>query len=61
MTSKRTELAAQIRASTMGDPPDRACLGGSDEKWEGYRLGIEEAIEAALCILGERAEPEECP
>lgn len=32
---------------THGDPPDRGCLPGSDGKWEGYQLAIEDAVAAA--------------
>lgn len=40
-------LREHIYEQTHGDPPDRKCLPGSDEKWEGYQLGVEEAIAAA--------------
>jgi hypothetical protein len=32
-----------IRERTHGEPPDRASFGGSDDKWDGYLLGVEEA------------------
>ena len=36
-----------IEQETHGQPPNRECLKGSDEKWEGYLLGVEEAKHAA--------------
>lgn len=56
------ELPATIRYSTTGVPPERSCLAGTDEKWEGYTLGIDEAVEAiegALRELGIEAPPAE--
>lgn len=32
---------------THGEPPQRECLPGPDDKWDGYQLGVEEAICAA--------------
>jgi hypothetical protein len=40
-----------IYEQTHGDPPDRACLGGSDDKWDGYLLGVEEAAVVAEAQL----------
>lgn len=40
-------LRRAVYAETHGDPPDRECLRGSDDKWAGYVLGVEEAIRAA--------------
>lgn len=42
-----TALRDRIERQTCGQPANRACLPGSDDKWEGYLLGIEEAIAAA--------------
>lgn len=47
-----TEMA--IRHQTTGWPPDRSVLAGSDDKWEGYCLGVDEAIQAALEFLSGR-------
>jgi len=40
-------LREHVERATHGRPPDRACLPGHDKKWEGYLLGVEEAIHAA--------------
>ena len=41
-------LSQAIREGTHGDPPDRRCLPGSDEKWKGYCLAVEDAVAAAV-------------
>lgn len=45
--SQLQSLRTWIENCTHGEPPDRSCLGGSDEKWEGYLQGVEDAITAA--------------
>jgi hypothetical protein len=47
VTEIERTLRQHIEQSTHGDPPLRSCLPGSDEKWEGYLLGVEDAIAAA--------------
>lgn len=49
--SDRAPVLERIYEQTHGNPPDRACLPGSDEKWEGYLLGVEEAGRAAEAIM----------
>lgn len=48
----RSVLRDAIERQTVGVPAERDCLPGSDEKWEGYRLGVEEAILAAEAYMG---------
>lgn len=55
MNPRRSALAAHVYEQTHGDPPNRACLKGDDAKWEGYLLGVEEALRAAESFP--RAEP----
>lgn len=47
MTDLRVEAAARrLRELTTGDPPNREALSGSDERWKGYLLGVDEAEDA---------------
>lgn len=48
-----SEAREIIERGTYGSPPDRACLPGSDEKWRGYQLGVEDAIHATEEWLGQ--------
>lgn len=50
-------LRDHIVTRTHGGPPNRACLPGSDAKWDGYLLGVEDAIAAAEEWLSERNGP----
>jgi hypothetical protein len=43
-----------IQDRTHGRPADRTALSGSDEKWNGYLLGVEEATRAAEGWVRER-------
>lgn len=43
----RTSLQRYVYEQTHGDPPDRTSLNGSDDKWRGYLLGVDEALRAA--------------
>jgi hypothetical protein len=49
-----TTLPDFIEQQTHGQPPDRDCLKGSDDKWEGYLLGVEEARHAAQGWIADR-------
>jgi hypothetical protein len=49
-----TTLPDFIEQQTHGQPPHRDCLKGSDEKWEGYLLGVEEAKHAAQGWIASR-------
>lgn len=40
-------IRQHIYQQTHGDPPDRKYLPGSADKWDGYQLGVEEAVGAA--------------
>jgi hypothetical protein len=44
---KMLSLKDYVAQATHGLPPDRACLKGSDDKWDGYLLGVAEATHAA--------------
>lgn len=55
MRPGQSALRAHVYEQTHGDPPNRTCLAGSDDKWNGYLLGIEEALRAIESFP--RAEP----
>lgn len=51
-------LRKAVMRDTCGDPPDRKALPGTDEKWDGYLLGIEEAIAAVESWMSGRGRNE---
>jgi hypothetical protein len=58
---ERQTLPDFIEQQTHGQPPNRDCLKGSDDKWEGYLLGVEEAKHAAQGWIASRTLNRELP